>query len=347
MVNNNILCFSDIHIYAHKGRTERLQHCLDTLFWVFQTARDRDIKNVICAGDLFQDRHKISVYAYHQTYKIFEQFSDLHIWLLLGNHDLWHYDKTDISSVIPIGALSHVTVIDKPSTHTINGLDIDFLPFTHDPITVISENFLKKSSVLIGHIAVDGAILNFHHKTKAEVSVEIDKDMVTVNRELFDGWKRVLLGHYHGAQKLTDKVEYIGSTLQLTFNEAFQKKHIISLNTETLEKEYIENDFSPKHYILTLNELSGVDLKGDFVRVYDDLSQTDVMEERAKIAERCPEAQISFHQEKTNEKEDKDRIQKFNLTEGDTLERFMAAEGTGELDREKLLTIGKGLCLEN
>lgn len=344
---SKILLFSDIHVHAHKGSQDRLQNCLDALYWVFLTARERGIKDVVFGGDLFQDRQKIQVLTYHQTYKIISQFPDLRIYLLLGNHDLWYYEKTDISSVLPLGAISHVTVIDKPTTLNIAGLDIDFLPFTHDPITMIAENFRKKSPVMVGHCAVDGALLNFHHRTKAEVSVEFENEMKVVSKEVFDGYKRVFLGHYHGAQKLNEVVEYIGSTLELTFSEAFQTKHIVVLDTDTLKTEYINNDFSPKHLILSPEELDKYDLQGNFVRVHvDDLSKTDMMDVRSKILETNPETQLTFIVEKSDKADNSDKIEKFNITEGDTLERYIAAVGCGELHQAELLALGKEICLD-
>ncbi len=343
-----VLLYSDIHIHAHKGKEERLQDCLDCLYWVFQTAQERNIKDVIFGGDLFQDRRKISVYAYHQVYNIFAQFKNLRHWLLLGNHDLWFYEKKDISSVIPFDGQPNVTVIDTPSTIEIAGLKFDFLPFTHDPITTIVENFPEKSKVLIGHIAVDGAFLNFRHHTQADVSVEIENDMVTVGKEIFTDYKRVFLGHYHGAQKLDDVVEYIGSTLQLTFNEADQEKHIIVLDTEDLSVEYITNEFSPRHYILKPEELDNVEIKSrDFVKTIADPSKANIIEIKTKILEKYPDITLTFTTDKKKEVEEEDKLQKFNLAEGDTLERYIQAAGYESLEYNKLLNLGKEICLED
>jgi DNA repair exonuclease SbcCD nuclease subunit len=340
-----ILLFSDIHVHEHKNKQERLQNCLDALFWVFNTARERGIKDVVFGGDLFQDRQNISVFTYHQTYKIISQFKDLNLWFLLGNHDLWYYDKTDISSVEPLGALPHLTVIDQPTTIKIAGLDIDFLPFTHNPIVSMSDNFSqKKSPVLVGHIAVHGATLNFHHRTRSEVSVENEKGVVQVSKEIFDGYERVFLGHYHGAQQITERVEYIGSTLQLTFGEAFQTKHIIVLDTDTLKREYIENTFSPRHYILTPDQVDDYDLNGNFVRIaVEDAGLVDIMELRQKIAEQAPDAQIKIFEDKKLEADNSEFVQKFKITEGDTIERYVKTVGYGDLDETRLLEYGKDI----
>jgi DNA repair exonuclease SbcCD nuclease subunit len=343
-----ILFFSDVHIAAHKGSQDRLEDCLKVLQWVFDTARKRKIKNIVFGGDLFQDRQKIQVLAYNKTFNVLNANPDINLYLLLGNHDLWFYESKEISSVHPFAALKNVTVVSEPSTVMVGDFPIDFLPFTHNPINTLKNWKAKKSNVLIGHIAVDGAVLNFNHRTKAEVSVENENDMVPVSRDLFDGWNRVFLGHYHGAQKLTDKVEYIGSPLQLTFNEAFQEKHILAMDTETLETIAIVNDFSPKHLILDAVDLPE-DLGRNFVRVYvDDLNSADVVDLQSKVRSTSPDSQVTFLPKEIIAKEEskEDRMLKFNLQDGDLFQRFISASNTQNLDTNDLLKIAQEICAE-
>lgn len=341
-----ILFFSDIHIASHKGSIDRLEDCLKVLQWVFSTAHERNIKEIVFGGDLFQDRQKIQVLAYNKTFNIFAQNKDINLYLLLGNHDLWYYENTDVSSVHPFSAFQNITVIAEPSTIKVGDISIDFLPFTHNPIAAIKK-WEKYSPVLVGHIAVDGAVLNFNHRTKAEVSVEHENDMTVVSRDLFDGWDRVFLGHYHGAQKLTDKVEYMGSPLQLSFGEAFQQKHILILDTETMEVEQVINDFSPKHLIVDSGDIPS-DLGKDFVRVYvENLHSSDVIDLKNNVKNKSPNAHVTYHEKEVENKENKEeKMKKFNLATGDLLERFVFASST-DLELNTLLKIAKEeICVE-
>jgi DNA repair exonuclease SbcCD nuclease subunit len=340
---SKILLFSDIHINSHKSSFKRLEDCLKVLEWSLQTALDEGADNVIFCGDLFHERQKIQVLAYHKTYQILSKFSDLHIYLLLGNHDLWYYDKWDISSVFPLGALSNVTVIGETQTINIDGLDVDFLPFTHDPLTVIKERFSKKSRVLCAHVAINGATLNFHHRTKSEVSIEFENDMVPINVDIFEGWEKVFLGHYHGAQKLNHFVEYIGSPLQLTYNEAFQKKHICVLDTVDLDVKYIENNFSPKHLIIEADEVDNYELDNNFVQVYvDELHSTDLTEMRNNILRDKENVHLEFRESKKLQVTDNEALTKFNIADGDVLERYIKISNTN-LDLNRLLNVGRSI----
>jgi len=347
---NRILIFSDLHIHNHKQSLQRLQDCLDVLRWVFQTAKELNIKDVLFLGDLFHDRQKIQIIAYHNTFEIFKEYQDLNIYLLLGNHDLWFYDKWDISSVMPLSAMPNVEVISKPRTLEINGLKIDFLPFTHDPISIISEHFGDKSRVLCGHVAINDATLNKMHNIKAEVSIENEKDVMKVDKEIFTGWERVFLGHYHCEQKLNNKVEYVGSPLELSFNEAFQQKHIIVLDTDNLNCEYIVNDFSPQHLIIDYDQVDSHNLNNNFIQIQvENVDSTNIIDMRKYILESNKVQSLEFKELKTKDIEhvDNDLQNKFDIAEGDILERYLSITGIGDLDYDKLLKIGKDICHEN
>lgn len=339
----DILLASDTHIFAHKNSLQRLQDCLDVLTWIFETCRNRSIKHFVFLGDLLHDRQKIQTLAYCKTFQIFQQYQDINVVLLLGNHDLWYYEKTDVNSILPFGALPNVQIISEPCTVKVADLSIDFLPFTHNPIQALKA-FPAKARILCGHVAVDDAQLNKVYNTKSEVSVEIEKDMVPVGSSVFDGWERVFLGHYHGAQ-LLGHVEYIGSPLQLNFNEAFQTKHIVVLDTETLVTEYIENVFSPKHLILSPENIHEHDLTNAFVQVQvPDVNSLAIVDLRKEILDTKNVQHLEFRERKTKEHKPEALQTKFDLANGDVLERYVATVGHGHLDYKTLLDMGKEIC---
>ena len=298
-----ILIFSDLHIHPHKRQTDRLDDCLEALEWIFQTAIDRNIETIVCAGDLFHDRQKIDVLTYQKTFELFEKYlcnpakagPPFSIHLLLGNHDMFHYQRWDVTAVTPLRRLPGVSIIDRPCKFKLfpNGdehedIEVGFLPYTKDPIDDLkSIEQPDGHKVMFAHIAVDNALWNVRAQTRAEVSVEHDGDMVKVSDDIFKDWDQTFLGHYHAQQKLDHNVEYIGSPLQLDFGEAFQHKHIIIYDTETHEKEYIRNTFSPQHFIIPSEDVSKYDLNKNFIRieVSADMLETEVIDLRRSIVE--------------------------------------------------------------
>jgi DNA repair exonuclease SbcCD nuclease subunit len=353
---SKVLIFSDIHLHPHKRSSERLQHCLDALDWAFNTAVEHRIKNILFLGDLFHDRQKIDVLTYQRTFEVFEKYLIrptgplFNIHLLLGNHDLWHFTKWDVSSVNPLRSIPGVKIIDKPSTLEIDGHNVSFLPYTHDPVADLAkiEND-SENRILCGHIAIDGALWNVMHRTRAEVSIEHDGDMVKVDTSIFKGWDRVFLGHYHAEQKLDFNVEYVGSPLQLSFGEAFQHKHVIVFDLTTNDAEYIRNKFSPQHFIIPEKDLDKYKLDGNFIRVLvDDISSSDLVEMRNDLTHKH---KVSTLEIKQTEKEESETLvedaKAILLKEEEMLDRFVEEvdkkSGLGDLDKKHLLEVGKNV----
>ena len=314
-----------------------------------------EIHNIIFLGDLFQDREKIQVLPYQRTYEIISQYvgpSDcsLNLYLLIGNHDMWFADKCDISSVYPFGSVSNVRIINKCETINIGGLDIDFLPFTLNPLKSLDDFLGTSSRVLCGHLALHGAQLNTFYRTHADVSVEYDGDMVKVDSDKFTPWERVFLGHYHGAQRIGN-IEYVGSPLQINFAEAFQKKHLVILDTETLTTQYVTNTFSPRHLIIREDKIDKFDLDNTFVKLEpNDISATNLVDLKKRLMENHDILTFEFSSSKSDKDEEtKTKIEDMQniLTQDreEMLEQYLKAKGVPEgLDFDRLLELGKHIC---
>lgn len=346
---SKILLFSDIHIHAHKRKIERLHDCLNALNWIFETAEKNNIKNIIFGGDLFHDRQKIEIFTYQKTYEILRKWlltNKFELFLLLGNHDLWFNEKTNISSVIPFSDIPNIRIISNVERISIDGFNWDFIPFTHDPISAI-KNLSKmdgEKNYAIGHLAIDGAKLHTH--VVSDVVVEHDGDMVIVKSEIFNGYNHVFLGHYHAEQKLNEHVEYIGSPLQLSFGEAFQKKHIVIFEQEKNKCNYVENNFSPKHFIIKSEDLEKYDLNNNFIQVcVDDISSIDLLNLKKDITSKNNIGSLEIKQSKENISEIKINEAKSILNKGsDMLKEYIKCVPHEGLDEDRLLGVGQEIC---
>lgn len=347
------MLFSDLHVHSHKGKIDRLDDCLKTLEWIFKESKNHECKYILFLGDLFHDRAKIDVLTYLRTFEAFmnEVDPNQEIYLLVGNHDMYHRERWDVNSVKPLTAIPNVHIVDEPSTINIGGRNIDWIPHTEDPIKEakkLKEGRDKKDlTLLLGHMAIDNAILNTMYGTKADVIVEYDTGMKTVDVSIFDDWSngRVFLGHYHGAQHLNDHVEYLGSPLQLSYGEAFQEKHIAVLDLKTLEYEYIINDFSPKHLILEKNEINAHNLKGNFTRIVcDDMSAKDLIDIKLDLMQKHEVASFDFKQRERKEDEEAEieEARAILFKHDEMLEKWLEEKPVPEgLDKGLLLEIGK------
>jgi len=344
-----VLIFSDLHIFPHKRKNERLEDCLNVLRWVFHTAKKEKIKTILFGGDFFHDRQKIEIYTYQKTFEILRdelENSGIELFLLLGNHDIWFNDNTDVSSVLPLSALPGVRVIKDPQRLNIENHNWDFIPFTHNPIESIKK--LKdqdgEEEYSLGHLAIDGAIL--HNNQYSDVSVEHDGEMMTISASIFENYKRTFLGHYHAEQKVNKKVEYVGSPLELSFGEAFQKKHIIIFDCDKNETHYIENNFSPKHLVLDLKECKDFDLDNNFVQIkVEEAGTADLLSLKKEILQDSKPFSLEIKQKRHEIEKHTIQNAKSILLRGDEmLEKYVEEVGFGNLDKEALISIGKEIC---
>lgn len=348
-MSSRVLLFSDAHMARHKKSLDRLQDGLNVLEWVFATAQTNKIDIIIFAGDLFHDREKIDILVYLRTFEILEKYlsdSKLNLYLLVGNHDMWSDKKWDVTSVRPLSALAGVTVIDKPCTVSILGHDIDFLPYTKNPLDYLNQ--FKKRNFLIGHLALDGAKTNHHHNVYSDVVIEHDGDMTILDSSIFSDWRRVWLGHYHFGQEISHNVEYIGSPLQLTFGEAFTDKHIIIWDLDSNEKTYVKNNFSPQYYILRPDQINDYKLEKNFIRIeVEDLRSLDVYELRRQLGDKNP-AVIEFDQiHKKEEEHIIDDAKAILYKEDEMLETYVDSvlkDTNIKLDKNLLLSLGRKIC---
>ena len=347
---SKVLIFSDVHVHPHQKKQSKLDDCLKVLNWVFEEAKARNVKNILFAGDLFHDRKIIDIPTYHKVAEIFirNMAGDdaPNFYLLLGNHDLYFQELTHINSSYPLSAIEGLTLISKPSTIKVDGVDVSWLPYTHDPESDIAKLKNKsKRKILIGHVAIDGAWLNSGGSI-SEVHVETDEAIKKVGVEIFDGWDNVFLGHYHAAQHLSDTVEYIGSPLQLSWGEANQKKHIILFDLETGDKEYIENTFSSLHLTIQKNKLatlSHADYVGHNICLSEvDTDDPELIEHRKKFEE-AGVASIKF---KAAEKDIQEQIKDIEdaksiiNTGGNMVDKFLEIADLHGLDKDRLSRVG-------
>lgn len=341
-----VLIFTDIHIHCHKKSQERLKDCLKVMEWVFETAKAKNIKNILFLGDLFHDRNKIDVLTYYRTYEVLKKYLDgsVELYLLLGNHDLWYNNKTDVSSVTPLECLPGVRVIAKPEIIDFEGQSISFLPYTQNPVDDINNLLTNEYNILCAHLAVSGAMYN-SAGTMSEVEIEHDGDMKLIDNSSFNGWDQVFLGHYHAAQDLNNSIEYVGSPLQLSFGEAFQDKHILIYNLKTHKKQYIINDFSPKHFIVPQKDIAKYELKDNFIKIIID-DQESLQEAKEILKDQAATFEFKKNAKKTEHDEESVKTAKLILTDVENMLNTWIAHINPDLPLEALLNKGRQICIQ-
>jgi len=348
------LIFSDLHLHSHKKNVSRLQDCLQVLDWVLHEAVANGCKDVLFLGDLFHERSKIDILNYLRAFEAFFKFyaehPEINVYLLVGNHDMYHKERWDVNSVKPLSAIPNVHIVEYPQTIEIQGVRVDFLPHVENPLKQLEKlkegRSAKDLQLLLGHLAVHGATLNTVYATTSDVIVEHDDVMEFIDPERFTDWKQTFLGHYHAPQVLTadGSVEYVGSPLELSYGEAYQDKHIIVFDMDTFKKEYIDNDFSPKHLMITPDQIDKVDLDKNFVKVIlEDTSSKELVDIRKQLKEKnVAELQFKAKEKKKEDKQDFEDAKAILYKSDEMLSEYVTNVGLpAGIDHNKLMNIGK------
>jgi DNA repair exonuclease SbcCD nuclease subunit len=169
--------------------------------------------------------------------------------------------------------------------------------------------------------------------------------MVRVGPDIFKKWDKVFLGHYHAEQKLNEKVEYVGSPLQLSFGEAFQKKHIIIFDTYDLSTEYIENTFSPKHFIIKEDEVEKYPLEKNFIRLeVEDIASRQMSEIRQNLVESFKVSSLEIKQIPKKEDHIIKDAKAILYKEEEMIEKYVEQTNIDSLDKTTLIRIGREIC---
>jgi DNA repair exonuclease SbcCD nuclease subunit len=340
----NILITADLHLHPHRSDQRRVEDGLECLKWIYSTANIARIKTVVFAGDFLHHRFSLSSYAYSKACGIISTARDQGIAtiMLLGNHDCYYEDNWSVNSLSPMQGL--VNIVDSPKTIEIEGVPVDFLPYTPTPSRYLSE-FTNPSSTLISHLAVADAVLNSKYDIKSVEDDSKDKEVISVSA--FNRWKKVWLGHYHYGQKVSDNVEYIGSPMQLSFGEAGQNKYIAIYDTDTLETKYIENEISPKFHIVEDGNIPS-EVTGSYIQMRSAAtldSKFDLRKELSKLGAReiefCPISNVQSVNTKTVTA--LTNINSFFHDKEKLIQQYVSGVNPEGLDLETLRAIGISL----
>lgn len=348
---SKILIYSDLHAYAHKKSFKRISDILKVQEWVFESALKNKIKDVVFLGDLFHNRTNIDILSYVLVYNLLKKYLngdyDLHLWLILGNHDLYHKEKSNIFSPKMLDSFSNITIIDKPCSLKIQNIEADFLPFTENPLNDL-KNFTKEKTqkrVLFSHLALDEAKLN-SFGTLSDVVVEHDGEMVRVGADKLKYWDKVWLGHYHGHQILSN-VEYIGSPYQITRNEINQQKHIVIFDMKDHSTEYIINDFSPIHLNINVDDIHNHNINENFVvvNIPSAMSEIQLNELKTTISNTMSPASLEYRFQKREDLELTVQDAKQIIQDEKTmLKNYFSQTKPKDLDNNIAIEIGEYIC---
>jgi len=239
---NKICCISDFHFGVHQDNSIWHNISLNFIKDLKQKLINMNIKDIVICGDVNNDRNEISLNTMFIINKAFKMLKDFNIFILVGNHDAYYRDRSDINSLSLLDGWDNINVYDTITT--INEFDqtITFCPWA----TELEK--IPKSDVLFGHFGITGFKMS-----KGKICAEGLNSYDILGKSSL-----IISGHFHLREERKYKdgtILYLGSPYELNWGESGGKKGFYILDLISKTYEFIENTNSPKHKKIRLSEL--------------------------------------------------------------------------------------------
>lgn len=241
--SDKVCCISDIHIGVHQNSQMWLDICDEWGDWLIEELKSKKIQDIVICGDLFHYRDEIAVNTIHHVTNFMSKFRDFNIIMLVGNHDAFYKDRSDVNSMSILSGWNNIHVVDT-NIHVVEHGDIR-LAFA--PWGTTAEQ-ISECDILFGHFEIENFNLNQHFVCKKGIK----------SKELLEKSKLVITGHFHTREQRTYKngdIVYLGNPYQMDFGDAGQTKGYYILDLSNREYNFYENNVSPVHEKITLNDL--------------------------------------------------------------------------------------------
>ena len=246
--NEKFIIFGDFHFGAKFGNKLFQNYQIDSFNYIIDYARDNEMKNLIGAGDLHENKTLIYKDTLSIIQNCFIDSKDLNFILLCGNHDslLRKSNKINTPSLLFQNEKNIRVIYEFPEAFQFGDLYIDIFPWINQENLESSMNYITqqkaKNHIAVGHFEISG--------------FELVRGVIENNGlkpSLFKKYSNVFSGHYH-LRSQKGNINYIGSPLQITWNDFLDKKGFIVYDSNDNSFEFIEIPFSELHKKIIIDD---------------------------------------------------------------------------------------------
>jgi DNA repair exonuclease SbcCD nuclease subunit len=303
---SKVAIFSDLHLGVHGNSEEWHKIALEWADWIIAELNEKGIKDIFFLGDFFDNRAEISVQTLHIASIILDKFRDFNLFMIIGNHDAFYKNRSDIHSLGLANGYPNITIIDKNLEFEDYGKKLLFVPW---------ENELPKGKFdhIFGHFEIQSFKMNNFKVCDKGFQVS----------DLLSKTKSVFSGHFHRRSTGTYNngvITYVGNPFSMDFADVANKKGYHILNIETGGLEFFENTVSPKFNKIILSNIKSVkeeDVKNNFVKLVVDLVMEDAKLDKFKayLNKFSPYRLIMEHNTASNTIDNVEELDSINIME--------------------------------
>lgn len=280
-----ILFFTDIHFGIHSNSQKYVDICTETMDWIGGVCRDNGLTDVVFGGDFFDSRSSIDVKlmstATQSLYKLAD--NGVKVRLIVGNHDIYLRDATNVNSLLAYGANGNIEIVDRPTW--LFGGKVLLLPWGNG--TTDNEVELKggEKTVFCHHnFPRDFFMGGKSRKSDTDASDEFSEFgfQKSLLETVIGNGGNVFSGHIHHRSEipLTDKSSIViaGSPYETEFGFKNVPCGTFLVDSDGSTFEFLENPCSRKHVEVrtsTIGEdLDTKPINGNFVRLVVDTQES-------------------------------------------------------------------------
>jgi DNA repair exonuclease SbcCD nuclease subunit len=262
---SKVAIFSDLHLGLHNNSEDWHKIALTWADWIVEELHDKKIKDIFFLGDFFDNRSEISVQTLHVASEILNKFKDFNMLCVIGNHDAFYKNRSDIHSMGLAAGYPNITIIDHNLEFEDYGKKFAFVPWNNE----LPDG---EYDYMFGHFEIVSFKMNsFAVCVKGLSPIDF----------LASRTNRVFSGHFHRRSDgiyNEGMIHYVGNTFPMDFADVDNKKGYHILDVETGGFEFFENTVSPKFKKFNLSKIKSItedDVKNNFVKMVVDLEVDD------------------------------------------------------------------------
>lgn len=267
-----VAIFSDLHLGIYGNSYEWHKIALFWAKWISGELKKQKIKDIFFLGDFFHNRSEISVQTIHVAAEVLTHFSDFNIVMVVGNHDAYYKNRSDVHSLGFLKGYPNITIVDEaPVYMTAYGKQLLFVPWNAE----IADD---RVDYMFGHFEIQSFKMNNFKVCDHGMT---PSDLIKVSSNVFSG-------HFHNRNEKTfaqGSIRYVGNTFPMDFADVDNQKGYYILDIESDELEFFPNTVSPKYKKILVSKIKEVkeeDIRTNIVKLIIDVELTEAKVEKVK-----------------------------------------------------------------
>ena len=236
---NNAACFTDIHFGNKNNSKQHNRDCADFVDWFIE--QSTDCETCIFLGDWHHHRASVNVSTLNHSVENVGKLSRAfeHVYMIMGNHDLYYREKRDLNSLPYAGLFNNVTLVEDALIRD----EVALIPWlVGDEWKSLSK---MKCKYMFGHFELPNFFMN--------AMVEMP-DTGELKGSVFVAQEYVFSGHFHKRQ-FKNNIHYLGNPFPHNYADVDDDERGMMILEHGKEPVYFNWGNCPKYRNVKLSTL--------------------------------------------------------------------------------------------